>query len=283
MDVPMKLRSAAIAHNSSSGFAGRPGVREWRAPGITVGLADYAPNRVRPAHAHETLGISVVLRGTVEERAGTRTEIAGAASAVIKPSGTVHSNRFGPAGARLLAVELSPDRAAALFDEHGSLDQWRWTRVIRTLGIAGRALVDLSANEPYGDEAAEHLVVELVAALDRDVRAQRGAPPPWLRLVRERLEEEFASPCRVRDLAALAGVHPVHLARRFRTEFGLSVLEYLRTVRVRSAVRELADADRPLSEVALGAGFADQSHLTRVLRATTGLTPRRYRELARSA
>jgi AraC family transcriptional regulator len=235
------------------------------------------------AHAHDTLGISVVLRGQVEETAGRRTEVCGAASAVIKPAGTVHANRFGPRGARLLAVELAPELAAGLLDMHGCLEQWRWLRIMRAVGVASRVLLDLSSPAPPPDETVENLAVELVAALDDDANDVHGTPPAWLHRVRERLEDEFAAPCRVRELASDAGVHPVYLARRFRRHFGLSVLDYLRAVRVRAAVRALADAGRPLADVAFTTGFADQSHLTRVMRSATGLTPRRYRELARSA
>jgi AraC family transcriptional regulator len=236
-----------------------------------------------PAHAHTTLGISVVLRGFVEETAGRTTESAGAASAVIKPAGTVHANRFGPAGARLLAVEVAPERVAGLLDEHGGLGRWRWVRVTRALGVASRALLDLTSHAPAPDDVLEQLAVELVAALDGDAADVCGNPPAWLRMVRERLEEEFERRCLLRDLAREAGVHPVYLARRFRRHYGRSVLDYLRDVRVRAAVRQLADATTPLSEVALAAGFSDQSHLTRVVRAATGLTPARYRELARTA
>lgn len=248
---------------------------------ITISVVDYAPNRVMPAHSHETLGISVVMRGLVEETAGKRTEVAGIASAVIKPPGTVHANRFGPQGARLLAVEMSPDAAEALLGQHRFLDQWQWMRVMRALGITCRTLSDASHVRPLGRDTAENLAVELVAALDGDAPASRGAAPSWLVRVHQRLDDDFATPFRVRELASDVGVHPVYLARRFRRHYGCSILEYLRIVRLRAAMEELADGAHPLSEVAIRVGFADQSHLTRTLRATTGLTPLHFRRLAR--
>ncbi len=250
---------------------------------ITISVVDYAPNRVMPAHSHETLGISVVMRGLVEETAGRKTEIAGIASAVIKPPGTVHANRFGPQGARLLAIDMSPGAANELLGHHRFLGRWQWMRVMRALGATCRTLSRVSHVRPLDGDAVENLAVELVAALDGDAPASRGVAPSWLARVHQRLDEDFATPFRVRELASEAGVHPVYLARRFRRHNGCSVLEYVRTVRLRAAMRELADAARPLSEVAARVGFSDQSHLTRALRATTGLTPRAYRRLARPA
>jgi AraC family transcriptional regulator len=262
----------------------RNGRRSWRTDGLAVSIADYAPNRIMPAHAHDTLGVSVVLRGSVEETSGRTSERAGVASAVIKPPGTIHANRFGPNGARLLAVEIDEDRAAGLLDHQGTLARWRWVRVLHTLGVASRVMLELSAAAQASDGALENVAIDLVAALDDDVqRWSATRAPSWLERIRERLEDEYGQPCRVRELALEAGVHPVYLARRFRRQFGTSVLGYLRAVRLREAVRELADADRPLADIAYHTGFSDQSHLTRVLRAATGLTPLEYRLLARSA
>ncbi len=262
---------------------GHLGSRQCQASGITIAIVDYAPNRVMPAHSHETLGISVVMRGLVEETAGSRTEVSGIASAVIKPPGTVHANRFGPEGARLLAMEMSPEQAEGFLGRHGFLDRWRWMRVMRALGVTCRGLSDLSQPLPMNGAAVENLAVELVAALDGDVLSSRGTPPSWLIRAHQRLDDDFATTFRVRELASEAGVHPVYLARRFRQHYGCSVLEYLRTVRLRAAMRELADAAHPLSQIAIRVGFSDQSHLTRALRATTGLTPHAYRRLVRSA
>jgi AraC family transcriptional regulator len=247
-----------------------------------VSIADYAPNRIMPSHAHDTLGISVVLRGSVEETSGRASERAGVASAVIKPPGTIHANRFGPNGARLLAVEIGEDRATKLLDHQETLVRWRWVRVLHAVGVASRAMLELSAAAHASDAALEDVAIDLVAALDDDVQRRSATTAPWLARVRERLEDDYGQPCRVRELALEAGVHPVYLARRFRRQFGTSVLGYLRAVRVREAVRELADADRPLADIAYHTGFSDQSHLTRVLRAATGLTPLEYRLLARS-
>lgn len=57
--------------------------------------------------------------------------------------------------------------------------------------------------------------------------------------------------------------------------------EYLRRLRVESAWRQLAITDKPLSVIALDAGFADQAHLTRVFESLMGVTPGAYRARAR--
>ena len=75
------------------------------------------------------------------------------------------------------------------------------------------------------------------------------------------------------------GVHPAHLARCFKREYGQTVGEYARALRLEWAAEQLALDDASLAEIALGAGFADQSHFTRAFRQHAGVTPGRYREL----
>ena len=54
---------------------------------------------------------------------------------------------------------------------------------------------------------------------------------------------------------------------------------YLREIRVQRAADALVRSSAPLAQIALDAGFADQSHFTRVFRTAYGVTPHRWRAL----
>ena len=83
-------------------------------------------------------------------------------------------------------------------------------------------------------------------------------------------------------MAREAGVHPVYFARAFRAQTGLPVGAYLRKLRVDRAAERLASTNFRIADIALETGFSDQSHLTRVFRALTGMTPATYRQRRRS-
>jgi AraC family transcriptional regulator len=100
--------------------------------------------------------------------------------------------------------------------------------------------------------------------------------------VRERLDSRIGTRPSLAELAALARVHPVHLARSFRQHYGVSIGEYVRRLRLEWAAAQLAATQTPIALLAAQAGFADQSHFTRAFKRHTGLTPGRYRGVVRS-
>jgi AraC family transcriptional regulator len=127
----------------------------------------------------------------------------------------------------------------------------------------------------------EGLVLQLIAIAGRD--AARAGRVPWPRRARDLLHERVPDvPASLTELAAAIGAHPAHLARCFRREYGQTVGDYARTLRLEWAAQQLALDDASLAEIALRAGFADQSHFTRAFRRQTGITPGRYRELVRN-
>lgn len=79
------------------------------------------------------------------------------------------------------------------------------------------------------------------------------------------------------DLARVAGLSVRAFERKFLQSFHVTPQAYLRKLRVRMACRALVFTDQPLAEVAVGCGFADQSHFNHEFRRQLGRTPREYR------
>jgi AraC-like DNA-binding protein len=104
-----------------------------------------------------------------------------------------------------------------------------------------------------------------------------GLPPAAMRRVREYVETHL---CESIDLAALAGVAGLslyHFARAFKQSAGVTPHHYLVQRRVAQAQEMLARTELSLSEIALAAGFSDQSHFARHFRQTLGMTPGQFR------
>jgi AraC-like DNA-binding protein len=110
-------------------------------------------------------------------------------------------------------------------------------------------------------------------------RAERhGALAPW-QLTRA-TELIDAHPTGDLSLAALARecrLSPSHFARAFRASTGLAPHQWLVRRRVEKAKAAMATTDRPLTDIATDAGFADQSHFTRVFTRLVGIPPGAWR------
>jgi AraC-like DNA-binding protein len=72
------------------------------------------------------------------------------------------------------------------------------------------------------------------------------------------------------------------LDRRMRRVFGLTTGQWILKSRISRASAGLVDPDKPIAEVALDAGYADQSSFTRQFRRSTGLSPSEYRKLRKT-
>jgi transcriptional regulator GlxA family with amidase domain len=74
-------------------------------------------------------------------------------------------------------------------------------------------------------------------------------------------------------LAEIAQLSVHHFARAFRQSLGIPPHNYIVQRRVEHAQQLLRNTDLPLSEIAIVAGFTDQSHLARHFRTITGVSP----------
>lgn len=81
----------------------------------------------------------------------------------------------------------------------------------------------------------------------------------------------------VEDLSAAVGLSPAYFSRAFKAATGLAPIQYLTRLRCAHAQQLLGDCTMPLSDIALAAGFCDQSHFTRAFSRVTGRSPAAWR------
>jgi len=107
--------------------------------------------------------------------------------------------------------------------------------------------------------------------------ARGGLPPRVLRRIREYIDGNIDQRISVELLAGLANLSVCYFVRAFKQSTGITPHDYLIRQRVERTKQLLSDSDMPLSEIALVAGFADQSHFSRRFRQHVGMSPRDYR------
>lgn len=237
----------------------------------------YARGAALATHAHEYACIVVVLDGHFREVADRRERHGAPGMVIVRAECEPHSNEFNGGGGRCLNVELAPQWMARV-REHSRRLTTTGAFTSGAFPLLGRRLHDeLAHGDDLSPLAVESILLGMLTDAAREQRRGAGAPPQWLLGVKAQLDDEFASRVTFRDVAGAAGVHPVHLAATFRRYFGQTMAAYVRQLRIESACRALLCSEQPLADIALAAGFSDQSHFGRTFKRIMRVTPAEYR------
>jgi transcriptional regulator GlxA family with amidase domain len=150
------------------------------------------------------------------------------------------------------------------------------------LWLARRLAREWREQDDVSPLAMEGLVLELLAECARSrLEPLPDHPPAWLERAGELLRARFAESLSLEEIAETVRVSADHLARTFRRCHGCTVGDQVRQLRVDFASRRLADSDSPLVQIALEAGFTDQSHFTKTFHRYMKSTPLAFRRLHR--
>lgn len=229
-------------------------------------------------HTHETAHFVLILAGQYISTARYAPAIAGSPLLVYNPPGTTHRDRFYRLGGRFLTISITPERWRSVSEQVPLVEEAVVLSGDRARTLAQRVAGELTQWRPASSLVAEGLSLELMAEVaTRPTRPDR-CPPAWLRHAQELLCEQCTLSANIAEIAAAVQVHPVHLTRTFRRFFHCTPGEYLRARRLEKAAALLAQTHKPLLEIALESGFADQSHFSKAFLRNYGTSPRCYRQ-----
>jgi AraC family transcriptional regulator len=228
-----------------------------------------------PAHSHELPFFCLLIEGGYREEYVSRSVSYVPYTLAFHPAGETHACEMGAAGARVFNVEVPPEGTARArggdwqpwVDVRGGEVTWLATRLFREYrdGLGGAPL------------AAEALVLEMLSLVGAAAARPESGRPRWLSRAVAYVESEFRRSLRLTEVAREVGMHPAHLSRVFRRQIGVPIGDYVHRLRVRYAAEALRRPGARLVDVAVDAGFADQSHMTRLFKRITGRTPGEFR------
>jgi AraC-like DNA-binding protein len=215
---------------------------------VRAGREELAPGDHRPRHRHLDAYAIVMIRGGFEQisYAGRVRVLAG--QLIVQPTLDCHANHLLSRGAQILRLP--------------------WHHVADLGGVY--AVRDLDAIV----RAAERDVIEAVAlARESCTRALRGA---------DDLPDQLAAalvrqPVSIASWAQRMRVARETVSRSFTAAYGISARRFRIEVQTRAAWLRIVRGREPLAAIASAAGFADQAHMTRNVRALTGAPPAAWR------
>jgi len=192
-------------------------------------------------HRHEAAYVAIVLEGGYEESSLDGTWLCEPGDWVVHPRWHFHANRFSSHRSRVLNFELPVPLSPGV---------WRPR--------------DHAGIPPLDPDALAGFLPGLAP------RSPRPLPESLYLFVSALRTDTLGS---VAGAARRAGLSREYASRLHRRCLGLPPRAIKAEERLRCALTLLAESRLPLSQVAIEAGFADQAHLTRTIRAATGRTP----------
>ncbi|GGO08324.1 AraC family transcriptional regulator [Saccharibacillus kuerlensis] len=95
------------------------------------------------------------------------------------------------------------------------------------------------------------------------------------------IERNYREPLSVKGISRHFGFTEAYLCRFFRKHIGMTILQYIHTVRLEKAYRELIHTDRPIVQISYENGFPNVKSFNRVFKEVYTISPDLYRKTKR--
>src|SRR5918911_295828 len=257
-------------------------INRYEDAGLILSESIYRPDTIIDRHSHGHPYFCILLQGSYTETYGRQRRECKPSTVIFHPADELHSDHFLGKGGRLFRFEIKRQLLERISQCSATLSEPADFNGGLLARLASKLYQEFRQPDEVSSLVLEGLTLEMAAEMARKRQSNRiSAAPSWLKRACELIHAQFAESLTLTDIAKPVGVHPLHLARVFRRFHGCTVGEYIRRLRVDYAAHQLSTSDAPLADVAVAAGFNDQSHLSKTFKLFTGMTPASYRAIFR--
>ncbi|MGX4668468.1 helix-turn-helix domain-containing protein [Cerasibacillus sp. JNUCC 74] len=234
-----------------------------------------AKNQFIPNHIHNCYELVYYYTSGITEIASVEYSFHENTFALISPN--VEHNEIHYSNADVLFIGFHSDSEAIVNLNGVFQDSSDWT-IKRTLQ---KMKDEFMQRQDRFSEMLNLLVGELVIHLQRLIGSTKSHNQIEERIlyVRNYMDEYFRQKLSVKTLASIAGYSYDRFRHLFKEKFGIAPLQYLYLKRINYAKECLIkDPSMLVSEIALEAGFVNDSQFCNVFKRETGLTPTLFRK-----
>ena len=245
---------------------------------LTLDIASFAPNQKVAKHSHENAFFCMALQGFCTEIYRSKMRTYEPSFMSFLPVGETHSLKFYETGVRSFSIEIKLPLLERVRECSLNIDESVHCRGGQLTLLYKKAYNEFCQMDDVAPLAIEGLVLEMLAEVSRRrVNKDYKQPPQWLKTVTEIIHDQFSEGLTLDGIAESAGIHPVYLSRVFRRHYRCTIGDYIRRLRVESASHQILTTKVSLLEIAMTAGFSDQSHFSRIFKRQMGISPTEYR------
>lgn len=258
-------------------------IRMLRSAAAGIDAVEAETRQSFARHTHDQFGIGLIYEGAQKSLSGRGIVEAGAGDMITVNPGEVHDGTpIGDAGRawRMLYFDPSVIATAAEDISQGRAHSGEFAAPAfhdREVADHFRALFAAITDPTAMGDAIRHeeQLLPLLAGVLATGRRHQRERPATVAAAKTMIDDDPTAAITLADLAAEAGLSRFQLVRNFASAVGLTPHAYIVQRRIDLA-RRLIGGGMPLAEAAFAAGFADQSHMTRVFVSKYGLSPGIY-------
>jgi len=166
---------------------------------------------------------------------------------------------------QMMAKEATEGYRAFAVESAVSREQLRFfaelTREKILSASVGVSVAGSNVSDPYAVESV------------REKQGQGGT----VRAILGYIEASMPGPIVLSDLSAAFFMSEGHLSRIFRKEMGMSIMAYVKRMRIQMAARLLKDSGEPIGMIAARVGVGDANYFCRMFKSVMGVSPSEYR------
>ena len=180
---------------------------------------------------------------------------------------------------------------------------YRWFTIQGSMAQSLFESVNLPPGLSYGGECPENLFADLALGIKNSTRLHRMqllakgfeilcCAASGGRRKRQKLnylaeaqlvmEKNFSNPnLNILQLASILHVNRVQLSREFKAQFGVTISEYLRNIRMQKSLELLRSSNMSLEAIAAACGYSSADYLGKVIKNATGERSNFHRSISR--
>lgn len=149
---------------------------------------------------------------------------------------------------------------------------------IYKIAISEDYLRDMQVNEQLS--ALLTRIMEMSWVPENQIMIKRGYTREYsLQDIKAYLDANWTEIIVLDDLANKFFINKYYMTRLFKTQFGVSIINYVTNFRVTQAKRMLRFSDSSVENIGRECGFDDPNYFTRTFRKVEGVTPTEYRRM----
>ncbi len=234
----------------------------------------HAQNQEVPKHTHEHCYLSLLLNGFYEENSIVATEGVSAGTTLIRTHDYEHKNKIGCVGGICFNLEIKNEQ----FKESIEKLPQKYLRLehfnVDTINVY------LAFKRGFQHDILGLIVEEsLYTLLENNHGGRLLQKNHWVKKVQDQVKDAPSAKYGIDQLSNSLGLHPVYFVRKFKERTGINFSEFVIKQRLSAAIQLMHENHKNLTEIALEAGFYDQSHFIKRFREKFQITPSQYQKI----